>query len=164
MTKFPKRVLFLLIGATAIASIGDDARPISDGMKVTLAYTVSALEKDLAMTTEGQAPSYIQGSGSNPTLEAALYGLKPGDSKRVVLSPEDGFGQYDDTKKITLPKTSLPPEVEPGMILHDPTGKPVTVADITDDSVVLDLNHPLAGQSLVMEVHILDVETDSGLN
>lgn len=150
----------LLTGTTAIASVGDDARHIADGMKVTLDYAVSVPDKGVAMTTEGQEPlSYIQGSGKmKPALESALYGLKPGDSKRVVLTPEEGFGPYDDTKKITVPKDNLPPEIQEGVILHDPMGQLVTVAAIMDDSVVLDLNHPLAGQNLIFDVHILNVE------
>ena len=112
------------------------------------------------MTTEGQAPlSYIVGSGQmNPVLEQALYGLQPGDTTQVVLTPDQGFGPYDDTKKITVPKDNLPPEIQEGVILNAPTGQLVTVAAIRDDSVVLDLNHPFAGQNLVFDIRILDVE------
>ena len=69
----------LLTGTAAIAAVDDTARHISDGIKVTMDYTVSAPEKHLAVTTEGQAPlSYILGSGQmNPVLEKALYGLRP---------------------------------------------------------------------------------------
>src|SRR6266496_6241903 len=90
----------LLTGTTALISVADDAKPISDGMKVTMDYKVSVPEKEVSMSTEGRGPvSYVQGSGQmNPALETALYGLKPGDTKRVVVPPEQGFGKYDDTK------------------------------------------------------------------
>ena len=94
----------------------------------------------------------------NPVLEQALYGLQPGDTTQVVLTPDQGFGPYDDTKKVTVPKDNLPPEIKEGEILNAPTGQLVTVAAIRDDSVVLDLNHPFAGQNLVFDIHILDVE------
>ena len=150
----------VLTGTTAIAAVDDTARHISDGNKVTMAYTVSAPEKHLEVTTEGQAPlSYILGSGQmNPVLEHALYGLQPGDRTQVILTPDQGFGPYDDTKKITVPKDNLPSEIQEGVILNAPTGQLVTVAAIRDDSVVLDLNHPFAGQNLVFDIHILDVE------
>ena len=150
----------VLTGTTAIAAVDDTARHTSDGIKVTMAYTVSAPAKHLEVTTEGQAPlSYVLGSGQmNPVLEHALYGLQPGDRTQVILSPDQGFGPYDDTKKITVPKDNLPPEIQEGAILNAPTGQLVTVAAIRDDSVVLDLNHPFAGQNLVFDIRILDVE------
>ena len=127
-------------------------------MKVTMDYTLSVPDKGVA--TESRAPvSFIQGSEQiNPALQAALYGLKPGDRKQVVLSPEQGFGLRDDTKKTILPKGKFPSGIRQGMILEDSMGQLVTIAEITDDSVVLDLNHPLAGQNLVLDVHILKVE------
>ena len=150
----------VLTGTAAIAAVDDSTRHLSDGMKVTMNYTVSAPEKHLEVTTEGQAPlSYVLGSGQmNPALEQALYGLQPGDTAQVVLTPDQGFGPYDDTKKVTVPKDNLPPEIKEGEILNAPTGQLVTVAAIRDDSVVLDLNHPFAGQNLVFDIHILDVE------
>jgi len=148
----------VLTGTAAIAAVDD--RHISDGLKVTMDYTVSAPEKQLAVTTEGQAPlSYVLGSGEmNPVLERALYGLQAGDRTQVVLTPDQGFGPYDDSKKITVPKGNFPPEIQEGVILNAPTGELVTVAAIEDDSVVLDLNHPFAGQNLVFDIHILDVQ------
>jgi FKBP-type peptidyl-prolyl cis-trans isomerase 2 len=145
----------VLTGTAAIAAVN-----ISDGTKVTMNYTVSAPEKQLPVTTEGQAPlSYILGSGQmNPVLEQALYGLHTGDRAQVVLTPEQAFGPHDPTKKITVSKDNLPPEIQEGLVLSAPTGELVTVAAIEDDSVVLDLNHPFAGQNLVFDIHILDVE------
>src|SRR5207245_11249145 len=146
MYKYPRlnRLEAKLTRTAPIAAVDDTDRHISDGMKVTMNYAVSAPEKHLEVTTEGQAPlSYVLGSGQmNPVLEQALYGLQPGDTTQVVLTPDQGFGPYDDTKKVTVPKDNLPPEIKEGEILNAPTGQLVTVAAIRDDSVVLDLNHP----------------------
>lgn len=155
-----KHLTLLVLAAVLTATTAIAAVDISDGIKVTMNYTVSAPEKQLTVTTEGQAPlTYIVGSGQmNPVLEQALYGLHAGDRTQVVLTPDQGLGPYDDAKKITVPKHKLPPEIEEGLILNAPTGELVTVAAIEDDSVVLDLNHPFAGQNLVFDIHILDVE------
>jgi FKBP-type peptidyl-prolyl cis-trans isomerase 2 len=152
----------LLAGTTTLV-LADEATPIADGKKVTMEYKLSVPEKGILMTTEGSEPiSYTQGTGQmNPVLEAALSGLKAGESKQVVLTPDQGFGAYDDSKKITVPKEKLPAEIQEGMILQDPMGGLVTVAGIANDSVVLDLNHPFAGQNLVLDVHILNVEGQS---
>ena len=76
----------------------------------------------------------------------------------MFLSPEDGFGQYDSSKKSAVPKSRLPADIQLGTILQDSLGRLVTVAAITNDSVVLDLNHPFEGQKLVFDIHILNVE------
>jgi FKBP-type peptidyl-prolyl cis-trans isomerase 2 len=150
----------LLIAATAAPSHGQNAKPVADGMTVTIEYTASAPEKALTVTTEGKQPiTYVQGTGElNPVLEGALYGLHAGDRKTVLLSPEEGFGRYDSSKKSTVPKSRLPADIKLGTILQDSLGRLVTVAAITNDSVVLDLNHPFAGQNLVFDIHILNVE------
>jgi FKBP-type peptidyl-prolyl cis-trans isomerase SlyD len=167
MTTHSKLILFviLVMGLTvktagASGNVGENAPTVSFGAKVTMEFTVTVPAKPLALKIEGGDPlSYVQGGGQvNPALEAALYGLRPGDRKRVVLSPHQGFGQYDASKQIIVPKENLPPGIHQGMILHDPTGHLVTVARIADDSVTLDLNHPFAGQPLVIDMHILNVE------
>jgi len=168
MTTHSKLIMFviLLVGLTvntawaSVGDVGEHAPTISFGAKVTMEYTVTAPAKALALKVGGGDPlSYVQGGGQvKPALEEALYGLKPGDRKRVVLSPDQGFGPYDESKKMIVPKENLPPEIHQGMILHDPTGHLVTVARIADDSVTLDLNHPFAGEPLVIDMHILDVE------
>jgi FKBP-type peptidyl-prolyl cis-trans isomerase 2 len=155
----------LLIAATVTPSSSENSKLVADGMKVTIEYTASAPEKALTVTTDGQPPvSYIQGTGElNPVLEHALYGLHAGDRKTVLLSPEEGFGRYDSSKKSTVPKSRLPADIQLGTILQDSLGRLVTVAAITNESVVLDLNHPFAGQNIVFDIHILNVENLSSI-
>ena len=91
-------------------------------------------------------------------LEQAIVGMKSGEEKKVELSPEEGFGTYDAEKKIIVQKTLLPPGATEGAIVQNALGDFATVAEVSDRTVVLDYNHPLAGKPVVVQLKILKVE------
>jgi FKBP-type peptidyl-prolyl cis-trans isomerase SlyD len=133
---------------------------VADGFKVTIEYTLTLPDKSVADSNVGQAPfSYIQGTHQIvPGLERALMGMKPGQQKRVDVSAEQGYGAYDKNTRLTVDKAKVPSGVKAGTLLRSPDGRTVTVAEVAEKSVVLDLNHPLAGKSLVFDVKVLKVE------
>src|SRR5690606_19634344 len=97
-----------------------------------------------------------------PAIEAALEGLGVGDETSVTLEPEDSFGDYDADLLRLAPRHVFPDELEVGMSFEglpgeEPDGLIYTVTDFTDDTVVLDANHPLAGMALRFELRVLDV-------
>lgn len=104
-------------------------------------------------TAEGnEAVSYIHGYGMMlPGLETALSGLKPGDTKNVVVPVEEAFGERDEelVLEIDRAETPRPDEVAPGdeIVAESPDGDEVTlrVVEVRADTVVVDANHPLAG-------------------
>jgi FKBP-type peptidyl-prolyl cis-trans isomerase 2 len=147
-------------GAAALAQSESPAR-IVDGKKVTMEFTVSLPDNTVVATTEGQEPlSYVQGKGQIvPGLEKALLGLKVGDKKHIEVPPDQAYGPYDEKKRLTVPKSQVPVDVQVGSLLQDRNGQPVRVLEISDTSVVLDQNHPLAGKILTFDVHILKVES-----
>jgi FKBP-type peptidyl-prolyl cis-trans isomerase 2 len=91
-------------------------------------------------------------------LEQAIVGMKPGETKTVELSPQEGFGTYDDGKTINIPKTLLPPGATKGAIVQNAQGDFATVVAVGNLMAVLDYNHPLAGKPLVVQLKILKVE------
>jgi len=91
-------------------------------------------------------------------LEKGLAGLKAGDKKRIVLAAADAYGSYDEKKKVSVPKANVPPETKVGSVLRSEEGLEARVLEVNGDSVLLDMNHPLAGKNLVFEVNILKVE------
>lgn len=133
---------------------------VADGLKVSIEYTLTLPDKSLVDSNVGKAPmSYVQGAHQIiPGLEQALLGMKVGQQKRVDVSPEQGYGAYDKNARLTVEKTRVPPDVKAGTMLRSPDGRAVTVLEVSEKSVVLDLNHPLAGKSLVFDVKILKVE------
>jgi FKBP-type peptidyl-prolyl cis-trans isomerase 2 len=75
-----------------------------------------------------------------------------------MIPSAEAYGPYDETKKLTVPKKDVPQDVRPGMNLHAPNGVVAKVLEVNDDSVVVDVNHPLAGKDLTFDVNIVNVE------
>src|SRR5205823_14332324 len=147
----------VLLGLACLA-VPDQAEKtfqIADGVKVTLEYTLAPPAQSVADSTAGKAPfSYIDGEHEIiPGLEKGLTGLKAGDKKRIVLAAADAYGSYDEKKKVSVPKTNVPPETKVGSLLRSEEGLEAGVIQVTGDSVLLDMNHPLAGKNLVFDVN-----------
>jgi peptidylprolyl isomerase len=99
-----------------------------------------------------------------PAFEANLMGLSAGDKHRFTLSPEEAYGAYQEELVFTLSRQQLMDDGEdivPGqtLTLFTPEGESilVTVLDVTDSTITVDANHPLAGQTLIYEVEVLNV-------
>jgi FKBP-type peptidyl-prolyl cis-trans isomerase 2 len=130
---------------------------IVEGSKVTLQYVATV--PGSTGIDYGNISEFIQGRHEIfPALEQEVVGMKPGDEKQVELSPAEGFGTHDEGKKMSVPKTLLPPGVREGDVVQNDLGHFATVAEISDRMAVLDYNHPLAGKPLVVQVKILKVE------
>ena len=152
----------LIVGVVGLDSTAcaEKALQIGDGMQVTIEYTLTLPDKTVVGSTAGQAPlSYTQGNQEIiPGLEKALTGLKAGDKKRITVPAADAYGLYDEKKKTTVPKKNVPPEVKVGTRLRAANGMEAKVVELKGDSVVVDVNHPLAGKDLTFDVNIIKVE------
>lgn len=136
---------------------------------VTLQYSVK--DPEGAVIDEGAEPMvYVHGGrdvdhGLFPKLQTELEGLSPGDSKSVTLEPLEAFGDYEDELVMLEPKDVFPEGIEVGTILEreDDDGEMTLfkVAEIREDTVVVDGNHPLAGIKLVFDCKIIDVRAAS---
>jgi len=130
---------------------------IIDGSKVTLQYVASV--PGSTGIDYGNVSEFIQGRHEIfPALEREVVGMKPGEEKKVELTPAEGFGPHDDGKKMNIPKTLLPFGTKAGDILRNHAGELAIVAELSDTTAVLDYNHPLAGKPLVVQLKILKVE------
>jgi FKBP-type peptidyl-prolyl cis-trans isomerase SlyD len=112
-------------------------------------------------SAEGEPLEFLQGAGQIiPGLEQALYGMAVGDAKQVTVQPADGYGEMDPEGVQFFPASSFPDEMElaVGMALQaqDSAGRHYTVyvAEVQEDGVMLDFNHPLAGETLYFETKI----------
>ncbi len=104
------------------------------------------------------------GDGSlSPAFEAQLMGLTAGDSKTFTLEPQDAFGMPnpDNIYYVDRSRFSLEAPAQVGMIIGfampDGSELPGLVRDVVGDSVTIDFNHPLAGQTLTFNVEIVQV-------
>lgn len=112
-------------------------------------------------TSRGGTPlGCVEGAGQIiDGLEAVLRSMQPGESRRVAVAPEKGYGPRDPELVQRVPRSRLPVEAikpgdqfQTGADRHSPV---VTVVAVEGDEVVLDANHPLAGQVLHFEVELL---------
>jgi len=144
-----------------LSAQAENGLPIADGLKVTIEYTLTLPDKTVADSNVGQEPfAYLQGSHEIvPGLEKALVGMKAGQQKRVDVTALEGYGAYNPKARETVDKSKVPPDVKAGNVLRSADGRVmVKVLEVTDKTVVVDHNHPLAGKNLVFDVKILKVE------
>jgi FKBP-type peptidyl-prolyl cis-trans isomerase SlyD len=89
--------------------------------------------------------------------------MRVGEEKKVVVPPEDGYGPADASSRLEVPKAQIPPEAQRAgahLMARSAEGqeRPVVVAEVRETTVVLDLNHPLAGKTLLFDVRILGID------
>jgi len=128
-------------------------------------------EGELVLTTEDEGPiEYLQGGEDLPLpgLETALEGAETGAEIEVKLESDDAFGPYDYEWLISVPRTEFPPDAEivPGDVIpvelasdegEELGEKEMIVESISAEAIVLDANHPLAGQSVTCKAKVLSV-------
>ena len=139
--------------------------PIGVGSTVTLHLSLTLEDGTVAEETcSGEPHTFCMGDGTLVRgLELGLYGLRPGDTQRLELTPEQAWGLRDPDNIQQLPRMQFAPDLvlEPGMIIGfdtpDGTELPGTVVSVSGDSVEVDFNHPLAGHTITFDVEIIDV-------
>jgi len=139
---------------------------ITKDSAVTVQYKVAnAQGKVLEESKEPMA--YLHGGYGNlfPKVEEVLEGQEVGFKAQVELSAYDAFGPRDEALLQSIPKSQFPPGVKVGGQIEgqDAQGqvRPFTVLKIKGDQVMLDGNHPLAGQALRFSVQVLEVRAAS---
>lgn len=137
---------------------------IEAGKVVSLAYTLRDEDGDVLDSSAEDGPLHYLHGAENivPGLEKELDGRKVGDKLRVVVAAEDGYGEFDEEGVQEVSRAMFEDvELEVGLqfVTEDEDGDPMPfwVAEIDGDSVTIDFNHPLAGQTLDFEVEILAV-------
>lgn len=127
---------------------------------VTIDYSFTAPDGTLLGSSDFSGPfTFRQGSGDAvPGLDTRLEGLPVGSEHSFVIPAEEAYGERDETLVTRVPVDALPlgRQAEPGMRLNA-GGRIMIVTEVTDDVVVMDGNHPLAGIPLHFTVTIRDV-------
>jgi FKBP-type peptidyl-prolyl cis-trans isomerase SlyD len=142
-----------------------DAPAIEPGSTVHLEYTLRDDAGALLDSNKGQSPlTYTQGDRQLlHGLERQLAGMHAGEERHVVLAPEEAFGPVDPAAQAEVSKDALPAGalvVGTRLVAQTAAGerRPVVVREIKDSTVVIDLNHPLAGKTLVFDVKVLSID------
>lgn len=137
-----------------------------EGAKVKVNYTGKLDSGEVFDSSADREPlEFVVGQGQIiPGFEKAVIGMEPGESKTVKVEPEEAYGERTDERIFEVPREELPEDIEPQigqrLQVRHPEGQSfvVAVAEVTEDHVKLDANHPLAGQNLTFDIDLLEVE------
>ncbi len=165
-----KRIALFCCLLMAVGAVDADAREgedkmIKNGSKVKFNYVLKVDGEVVDQSGADKPFEYVQGEGKIINgLESRMEGLKPGEKQTIQVPAAEAYGKVNEKAFQEVPKSQLPPEVKPeeGAVLGvvTPEGKtvPVKVAEVKEESIVLNFNHPLAGKDLTFEVNIVEVE------
>jgi peptidylprolyl isomerase len=98
-----------------------------------------------------------------PIIEDALVGMSPGEKKKVIIPADDAFGEYDEERVFSIPRTDLPEDLSPEvgdeivLVNEDNEELAVVVVEVADDEITFDANHPLAGEDVTFEIELVEI-------
>lgn len=132
---------------------------------VSVHYTGTFEDGEIFDSSRERGPlSFEVGAGQMiQGFDEAVVGMEIGESKKITLAPEEAYGHRNEELIVELPAASFPGdmELEVGIQLQltNQNGQPVpaTVVHITEENITMDVNHPMAGKTLVFDIEIVEV-------
>ena len=157
--------IVLALSPGAVLAQSKETLAIENGATVHLEYTLKDNTGAVLDSNKGGSPiTFTHGEHQLvPGLEKALDGMHAGEEKQVTVKPEDGYGHVNPTAQTEVPKTMLPPDslvVGSQLVARGRRGETmlVRIKEIKESTVIIDLNHPLAGKTLFFDVKVTGVE------
>jgi peptidylprolyl isomerase len=137
-----------------------------DGDKVKVHYHGRLRNGETFDSSQGRDPlEFTVGAGQMiKGFDEGVKGMQPGDKKTVEIGADEAYGQKEEANLIEFPKDQFPPDMtpEPGhqLMLSNDQGQqfPVVIVEVKETSVILDANHPLAGQDLIFDIEMMEVQ------
>jgi peptidylprolyl isomerase len=105
----------------------------------------------------------IGGGQVIPGFEEAVIGMSRGEAKQVMIPAHKAYGPRNEELLMPFPRNQVPPDLNPEvgqkLQLSGPNGEPVmvSVAEITEESIILDANPPLAGEDLTFDIELVEI-------
>ena len=138
---------------------------VKDGDTVKIHYTGKLDDGTMFDTSANNDPLEFT-IGKNeviPGMEAAVIGMEPGDEKTITIACKDAYGPYFEEMVISVDRNEFPEDMELeidqqlSVMLEGDQSIIVTVTEISDDTVTLDANHPLAGEDLTFDIQLVEI-------
>jgi FKBP-type peptidyl-prolyl cis-trans isomerase 2 len=137
---------------------------IDNGKNVKVHYKGTLEDGTIFDSSEGRDPiEFAIGGGTViPGFEEAIKEMAVEESKTITIPSAEAYGEYQDNMVGEFPRDQLPGEITPevGMVLEmqTPDGDmPVRITELGEETLMLDANHPLAGQDLTFELTLVAV-------
>ena len=137
---------------------------ITQGSTVEVHYTGRFLDGEVFDSSEGKDPLQFEiGSGQIiPGFENAIMGKNIGEKVSVTVAPEQAYGPIREDLLVEVPTDKMPGPVEVGQLLQADGGDggvvQVIVKEVKEDVIIIDGNHPLAGQDLVFDIEVVSIQ------
>ena len=146
-------------------------RQVKKGDTVKVHYHGKLTTGETFDTSDGKEPlEFKVGEGDViKGFEEGVMGMIIGDKKTIQIPAEDAYGNINEEMMIEFPKDRFPSDMNPevGMPLTMSNGAGqnfrVTITEVKDDSVILDANHPLAGEELIFDIELVEISGGSPL-
>ncbi len=140
---------------------------VENGMFVSVEYTGTLNNGEIFDTSNGRQPLEVaMGAGQMVKgFEAALLGLSLNERKTFTIEPEDAYGYRDENQVHAFARSEVPPEMNPqvgqtiALSTEDGQQIPALITQVDDEKVTVDLNHPLAGESLTFEIEVIGISS-----
>lgn len=138
---------------------------VQQGDTVQLHYTTYAADGCVIETSVHREPlEFVVGSGEVISgVNRAVIGMSPNERRRIAVSPEHAFGFRDTSLQQTAPRIGMLEKIDEGdQLVVEINGQmlDVWIRSIGEDEISLDANHPLAGESLVYEIEVVQIRTN----
>ncbi|WP_394202624.1 FKBP-type peptidyl-prolyl cis-trans isomerase [Marinagarivorans algicola] len=135
---------------------------VADNTKVTLNFSLALEDGTVVDSNHGEEPvTFVVGDGNLlEGFEKAMFGLRAGDEKELLITPEQGFGMPNPNNVQEVAMSDFPKDMtlEVGLMLSfsdaQNTELPGVIKELKEDTILVDFNHPLAGRTLKFKVHI----------
>lgn len=140
-------------------------KKVENGLYVQVHYEGTLQDGKTFDTSRGREPLEIKMGGGQliEGFEEALMGMETSEKKKFTLTPDKAYGERDESLERSFDRSQIPPEMNlkvGDMVgLHTPQGQqvPVQVKSVDDQKVVVDLNHPLAGETLTFDIEVMGI-------
>ncbi|MDH3352874.1 MAG: peptidylprolyl isomerase [Nanoarchaeota archaeon] len=138
---------------------------VEKGNKIKVEYTGTLESGEVFDASErhGQPLEFEAGAGMVVSgFDAAVMGMEIGEEKEITLKPEEAYGEPHPNAIQKVPKDKFPAEAEAGMMIGVPLPNgqqiPAKITAIDDKEVTIDMNHPMAGKTLIFKIKIVAIE------
>lgn len=138
---------------------------VKSGDKVRVHYHGKLRNGETFDSSEGREPlEFTVGSGQViKGFDEGVKGMQIGDKRVVEIAVEDAYGEKEEGRVVEFPKEQFPedlnPEIGMQLMMSDGQGHsiPVLVSEVKEESIILDANHPLAGEDLIFDIELIEI-------
>ena len=138
---------------------------VKSGDKVRVHYHGKLRNGETFDSSEGREPlEFTVGSGQViKGFDEGVKGMQTGDKRVVEIAVEDAYGEKEEGRVVEFPKEQFPedlnPEIGMQLMMSDGQGHsiPVLVSEVKEESIILDANHPLAGEDLIFDIELIEI-------